>query len=69
MFFRNVCCLPTNYNIILEDSTLHNHRCENLKTYEQNIYSSELFCSSYPLERCYITNLVAKINFSFPEMY
>jgi hypothetical protein len=35
MFIRNVGWLSTNYT---EDRTLHNHCCENLKSYKLSFY-------------------------------
>jgi hypothetical protein len=37
----------TTWCYIPEDSTLHNHRCENLKSYKVAIYSSEMLVSTY----------------------
>jgi hypothetical protein len=41
MFLRNVGCFQrTKRGVIPQDSTLHNHRCENLKSYILNVVYS-----------------------------
>jgi hypothetical protein len=52
MFLRNVGWLPADYMVLYpEDSTLHNHRCENLKSCKFHIHSENIklhfcvFCS------------------------
>jgi hypothetical protein len=42
---------------IPEDSTLHNHRCENLKSYQVAIYSSEMLVSTYQTTQQHIPQL------------
>jgi hypothetical protein len=39
MFIRNVCWPSREYTP--EDSALHNHRCENLKSYRKTLRSSK----------------------------
>jgi hypothetical protein len=57
MFLRNVGIQRTKRRYITEDSSLHNHRCENLKHYNSSIIACVFVAAVTFLQNCCLATM------------